>query len=351
MKRIIFVIIMIVTMLVGTLPVAALNASAIPISALNSTGTPISAFSYKDISGHWAEKAIVKYADPKLFSDSAGNFAPNKIINRTEFVLMLHKALGIQINYFAATNINEFYSDVKNGDSVASPLYDLRISNIIDDQNTFRPLDQLTREEMIHYTIMALKSRTGGNYALILMMPAPFADDAKIAAKYKNDVVEAVLLQLVYGRGNNMLYPKAYATRAEAMFLTDRLVNKIADLSSGIDIKPQAIVQNDSLIMKLGIKNNSAVPVTIDYSSGQRFDIQLLDTNKEILYTWSADKSFILMLSSETLNPGQALNFTETLDASVFESLRASAAYMTVYVTGTSKDFSINPNGYTIPLK
>jgi len=341
MKKMILVIIMIVTMLVGTLPVAALCAIA----------TPISAFSYRDISGHWAEKAIVKYADPELFSDASGNFAPNKAINRTEFVLMLHKALGVQMNYFAATDISTFYSDVKNGDAVASPLYDLRVLNIIDDQKTFRPLDQLTREEMIHYTIMALKSMTGGNYALILMMPAPFADDAKIAAKYKNDVMEAVLLQLVFGRGSNRLDPKVGATRAEAMVLTDRLVNKIANLSSGIDIKPQAIIQDSSLTMKLSIKNNSAVPVTIDYSSGQRFDLQLLDANKEILYTWSADKAFILMLSSETLNPGQTLDFTETLDAAVFESLRASAAYMRVYVTGTSQDFSIDPNGYTIPLK
>jgi hypothetical protein len=163
--------------------------------------------------------------------------------------------------------------------------------------------------------------------------------------------MEAVLLQLVFGRGSNRLDPKAGATRAEAMVLTDRLVNTIANLSSGIDIKPQAIIQNSSLTMKLSIKNNSAVPVTIDYSSGQRFDLQLLDAKKEILYTWSADKSFILMLSSETLNPGQALDFTETLDAAVFESLRASAAYMRVYVTGTSQDFNIDPNGYTIPLK
>ena len=341
MKKMILVIIMIVTMLVGTLPVAALNAIT----------TPISALSYKDISGHWAEEAIVKYADTKLFSDASGNFAPNKAINRTEFVLMLHKALGVQINYLAATDISTFYADVKNGDAVAGPLYDLHVLNIIDDQTTFRPLDQLTREEMIHYTIMALKSMTGGNYALILMMPAPFADDAKIAAKYKNDVMEAVLLQLVFGRGSNRLDPKDGATRAEAMVLTDRLVNTIVNLSSGIEIKPQAIIQSSSLTMKLSIKNNSAVPVTIDYSSGQRFDLQLLDANKEILYTWSADKAFILMLSSETLNPGQALEFTETLDAAVFESLRASAAYMRVYVTGTSQNFSIDPNGYTIPLK
>lgn len=59
--------------------------------------------------------------------------------------------------------------------------------------------------------------------------------------------------------------------------------------------------------------NVSDEPVTLTFPSGQEGDAQLLDADGEIVYTWSATRSFIQMLQERTLEPGEAL--TVALDA------------------------------------
>ena len=107
----------------------------------------------------------------------------------------------------------------------ADELYDLVVSNIIDIKDCFGPDQPLSREEMIHFIINALNYATDGNYAVIMMMPAPFDYDASISDEYRNDVMLSVLLKLINGRGNNLLYPKENATRAEAVVVIDRLID------------------------------------------------------------------------------------------------------------------------------
>lgn len=61
-----------------------------------------------------------------------------------------HKALGISIQYFAATDIKQYFSDVNNGDVYSTALYDLATTGIIDYRGTFRPNAALPRDEMVH---------------------------------------------------------------------------------------------------------------------------------------------------------------------------------------------------------
>jgi len=65
---------------------------------------------------------------------------PDREIKRSEFIVALHKAAEIKINYFKVPDINEFFDDVKNEDWYASTLYDLASLNIVDDREKFRPM-------------------------------------------------------------------------------------------------------------------------------------------------------------------------------------------------------------------
>jgi len=82
---------------------------------------------------------------------------PDREIKRSEFIVALHKAAEIKINYFKVPDINEFFDDVKNEDWYASTLYDLASLNIVDDREKFRPNDLITREEMVHYLVNTYK--------------------------------------------------------------------------------------------------------------------------------------------------------------------------------------------------
>jgi S-layer homology domain. len=303
---------------------------------------------FTDISKHWAKDAINRVVDKSIFSDKDGKFYPNKAITRSEFALMLHKALGIKIEYFKATDINEFYSDVKNTDSYASDLYDLVIANIIDTKDKFRPTEALNRADMVHYIINSLEYKTGGNYSMIMIYPEPFKDDSDIKAEYKNDFVKAQVLKLVLGRGDKKFYAKSAATRAEAATVINRLLNLLESYEQNeqVHVNPSFKIGTDSMELKLEITNNTKQTVTINHSSGQKYDFTLLDSEKKDIYRWSADKSFIQMLTATEIEPGKTVEFKENIQGDLFNTLKDKAVYMRAYIIGESNNFAVNADGY-----
>lgn len=303
---------------------------------------------YGDIGGHWAREAINKVADKGIFSDANGNFQPNKAISRSEFAAMLHKALGIQIMYFKATDIADYYSDVKNDASYASALYDLVTANIIDYKGKFRPDEALPRQELVHYAINSLEYMTGGEYAMVMMMPAPFADASDINPAYSNDFVKAQILKLVLGRPDRKFYPEKSATRAEAAAIVYRLVNTLENLKVKEEVKvlPSAAVFENSLNLELVVANNTKKAVTINHSSGQKYDFAVLDENRKEIYRWSASRSFIQSLSETVIQPGESVSFNEKLQGEDYNTIKDKAVYVRAYITGASQDFTIETGGY-----
>lgn len=333
MKKIILITLLITSMLLIAAPMTAL--------AQTDTGS-----AYSDISGKWFTDAAAQYGYTEIFSDGSGKFNPNKKITRIEFARLLHKALGIRINYFAAPDVKDDFDDMKNTDTGAGALIDLAAVGIIDRGGNFYPLNPLDRDVMIHWIIKALDYETGGDYAIIKIMPAPFNDDAKITPAYKNDVIKSVILKLVFGRGNNMLFPKDGATRAEAVTIVSRLVTLLDSLKEGIDVVASAgVVKGGSLAMSLTIHNGTDKTVTINHTSGQKYDFKLFDAKGDNLYTWSADKMFIAALGTTELKPGESVVYADTLDSAAYDAV-SSAVSMKAFIIGTSNDFTIDEAGY-----
>lgn len=72
---------------------------------------------------------------------------------------------------------------------------------------------------------------------------------------------------------------------------------------------PQPPSAPPTLRATLEISNRSreSIPVTVN---GQRFDIQLLDADRNVVATWSADKIFPMYIAQGTLAPGQTWRYT-----------------------------------------
>lgn len=64
--------------------------------------------------------------------------------------------------------------------------------------------------------------------------------------------------------------------------------------------------------LNLTIRNTGTGPATLRFSSGQRYDFSIRDAAGSIVWTWSADRSFIQALGEEQIGPGEALTFGET---------------------------------------
>jgi len=299
-----------------------------------------------DIGKHWAKEAIEKTVDKEHFVDEKGKFHPDKAITRSEFVMMLHKALGINIMYFKAPDITEIYGDVKNEDAYASALMDLVTARIIDIKGYFRPNETIRRDELVHYIINSLDYMTGGQYAMIMIMPPPFADDDEINPEYKQDIIKAQLLKLINGKGKNFFCPKDNATRAEAAALIYRLKEILKEFNETVQVNPSVETSEEGMKLKLMIVNNSDKNVTINHSSGQKFDFVLLDSDRKEIYRWSGDKGFITALTETVIEAGKSIEFSVDVEKEEFEKLKGKAAYMKAYITGVSEDFEIDPDGY-----
>jgi hypothetical protein len=306
---------------------------------------------FSDISNHWAMESINKIVDKDTFAGKDGKFQPDKAITRSEFVLMLHKALGINIAYLKATDIKEFYDDVNNEDIYASALYDLVTLNIIDTKGHFNPNSTLPREEMVHYIMNAYKYKMGESYKMIKLVPNPFADDKEINASYSGVVARAEYMGLLKRPTNNKFYPKNNSTRAQAATVIDRLLMQLEKENPQVKVTPFVELKDGALKMKLTINNNLKTKAVINHSSGQQFDFSLLDTNRNILYTWSADKSFLMALTETVIEPGQSVEFTADVEKAMLDNMNGKAVYMKAYIVGESGDFIVNHDGYEIEIK
>lgn len=328
-----------------------LMAIALILTVLPAASAAGFADGYGDVKGTWYEDAADSYAYPDIFADDSGQLHAGREITRIEFVRLLHKALGISINYFAMPDVADSFDDMTNDDVGAGELIDLVTAGIVEPGGSFSPEAPLERDVMIHWTVAALDYMTGGDYAMIMIMPAPFDDDSDITPAYKNDVVKSVVLGLIKGRGDNMLYPRDGATRAEALTVTYRLTSLIKTLSDSVEVNASAAVSGENLLMTLTIRNNTAEDVTIHHTSGQHYDFKIFDSAGNSLYTWSAGKLFILNTEDTVIAPGETVTYSDVLEGDSFDAIKDSASLLKAFITGTSDDFVINTDGYDAVIR
>jgi len=300
---------------------------------------------YTDVKGSWCEKRVDLYGYKEVFSNGDSKFYPNQGITRMEFARLLHKALGININYFAAIDISEYYNDVTSKSVGASQLYDLVTCGIIDTKTSFRPNEVIKRDEMIHFVMNAFYYTVGNDY-MFTQIYRMFEDDSDIKAEYSTDIQHACALGLINGIGNNYLFPRETATRAEAVTIAGRLAE--LKLTENVAVKSTATEQNGGLILSLTITNNTDKAIAINHSNQQMFDFVIFDKSGNELYRWSKGRMFSMVVISTKIEPGKEITFSDTVSAADYSLIKAKVASVKAYIVGTSSDFTINPDGYLI---
>ena len=60
-----------------------------------------------------------------------------------------------------------------------------------------------------------------------------------------------------------------------------------------------------TLRARMTLRNNRVEPIPLLFPSGQRFDVQIRGPAGETVYTWSADKAFIALVTEEELGDGE----------------------------------------------
>ncbi len=182
---------------------------------------------FADLGGHWAARDVAVMAARHLAAGvGEGRFEPDRAITRAEFTALLQRALALP-----AAGAGKEFSDVP-----AAAWYSQAVAAAVAagvaggyEDNTFRPAQRVTRAEMAAMlaNALALRGQTNemdaGRAAAHLQ---PFSDREAVPEWARAAVAQAVAAGIIGGRDGG-LAPAAGATRAEAVVMLRRLVDKL----------------------------------------------------------------------------------------------------------------------------
>ncbi|MBV6716016.1 S-layer homology domain-containing protein [Paenibacillus chitinolyticus] len=179
---------------------------------------------FSDIKGHWAESNITMLAN-KLVVDGVTNttFQPDRSVTRAEFAAMLVRSLGIQntggTSTFKDVASNQWYADV------VATAAKLKLVDGYED-GTFRPNNQITREELSAMVVRAL-SYAGVNTSTEITkgqaMLTKFKDSHTIVWA-KDEIAAALSLGIIDGMTSTTIEPLQQATRAQSATMLKRFL-------------------------------------------------------------------------------------------------------------------------------
>ncbi|MNI15719.1 Endo-1,4-beta-xylanase A precursor [compost metagenome] len=160
-----------------------------------------------DIKGHWAEASIrelIKMGAINGYPDQT--FKPNNPITRAEFVSILVKALNLKLT----APISKTFADT-TGDWAEDSIGTAATLGIVSgfEDNTFRPSDLITREQMVVIVVRAVKLSASNK-------SVSFKDNSVISSWAIEDVAAAADKGLINGYDDGTFRAQANTTRAEA---------------------------------------------------------------------------------------------------------------------------------------
>ncbi|MCM3127985.1 S-layer homology domain-containing protein [Paenibacillus provencensis] len=176
---------------------------------------------FGDMNDHWARSNVEQLADKMIVSGTAaGVYDPNTAITRAEYAALLVRALGL-----AVTPEAMIYSDVPNSAWYAHSIQSAANAGLITgySDGTFRPNQQVTREEIAAMTYRAMQfaayEPTSSDRSLT------YLDNEMVHDWAKEAVEELSRLGVLYGDRTDHFDPSRSATRAESAAVVNRMLD------------------------------------------------------------------------------------------------------------------------------
>ncbi|MBQ4899831.1 S-layer homology domain-containing protein [Paenibacillus sp. Marseille-P2973] len=182
---------------------------------------------FQDVEHHWAKEAVNDMGSRMVISGVGnGQFNPDKEITRAEFAAIMVRGLGLK-----AENNAVSFSDVKSADWYSSFVGTAQSYNLINgfEDGTFRPTEKITREQAMVILAKAIKL-TGLNNSLQSSdneeLLGSFKDSSVISSWAAASIADCLQADIVSGRSDLRLDPKAPVSRAEVAVMVQRLLEK-----------------------------------------------------------------------------------------------------------------------------
>lgn len=181
---------------------------------------------FSDLSAHWAKEAIERGAGAGFVSGYPdGTFRPNGYVTRAEFVSMLARVIGGSGSRTPASPQAGETWPAWAAEAIGQAMAAGIAAGYPD--GTFRPHAPITRAEM---TVLASRALDLANRGLTpLGQPSRFRDEAEVPVWAKDAVATLAAAGLLAGDDRGRFRPADRSTRAEAVVLLLRIVDRSAN--------------------------------------------------------------------------------------------------------------------------
>lgn len=190
-------------------------------------GTFLSTRTFTDMGKHWSNSVVAVLAAKNIIDSSYGTmFKPEQKITRAEFAVMLSRGLGLAGDRDAAARFRDVQPSTQTGDYIGAAAKAGIITGNTD--ATFRPNDNITREQMAIMMIRAMEY-TGNPITLSSSTDAAlivFKDKSKIQRQSAEFVAKAVQSGIIQGMPGGIFQPQGNATRAQGAVMLQRMLTK-----------------------------------------------------------------------------------------------------------------------------
>jgi len=176
--------------------------------------------SFTDLQGHWAKADVELLANKRIVNGTTDQlFTPDANITRAEFAALLVRSLGL------AEVQADGFRDVQSSDWFAGDVGTAYKAGLITgfEDGTFKPNDNITREQMVTMLVRALKVG-GKEVKLDKAVLDSFADRASIGDWSKDAAAQALSAGIIQGISNKEFAPQDKATRAQAAAALKRML-------------------------------------------------------------------------------------------------------------------------------
>ena len=179
---------------------------------------------YADTKGHWAEGDIARATEMGWINGYPdGRFAPDQEVSRAEFVTMLSRALALPAPSDQARTFKDQESIPGYAKSHVMQAAAAGWTKGYDD-GTFRPLQRMTRSEV---TVMLMRI-VGYEDKMEASPPLPYDDADQVPVWAYPAVAAATDTGIVKGRAGNRFAPGGHVSRAEAVVLILRVLDRMS---------------------------------------------------------------------------------------------------------------------------
>ncbi len=180
---------------------------------------------FNDIATHWAKDDInLMYKKEIVKGIDTNTFGPDLAITRVQFAAMLIRALQLK-----TVPYNNLFTDVSKDDWYADAVQTAAQSGVISgNDGLFRPNDVLERQEMAKMIIEAYKLQK--NEGLEQAGIEEYSDKNDISDWAVDYIKTSKALGFINGLTETKFAPKATASRAQAVVIIKRLLDKLDKL-------------------------------------------------------------------------------------------------------------------------